>query len=164
VSFWPALTLQHTFTHLDVVPVARRLAFICRDQCAELNQTDQRDFLGCGTSIESLPMSALGQKRTLRRIKPMSALLPKADIEGYSPNVRFVPIGDVVIPSRGEYSATMRRRRHTNNWREAACVDRPERLDWFREQRDPRTLRSAAPLRLPMHLSRSVRPTIVCSQ
>ena len=74
---------------------------------------------------------------------------PKADMA-----VRFVPIGDVVIPSRGEYSATMRRRRHTNNWPEAACVDRPERLDWFREQRDPRTLRSAAPLRLPKHLSR----------
>jgi hypothetical protein len=44
-----------------MMPVVRRLAFICRDQHAELNQTDQRDFLRCRTSIESLPMSALGQ-------------------------------------------------------------------------------------------------------
>ena len=81
-------------------------------------------------------------------------LPPKADIVERDCDVRFVRIGDVVIPSRGEYSATMRRRRHTNNWPEAASVDRPERLDWFREQRDPRTLRSAAPLRLPKHLIR----------
>jgi hypothetical protein len=49
-----------------MMPVAHRLAFICRDQRAELNQTDQRDFLRCGTSIESLPMSALGQKQAPR--------------------------------------------------------------------------------------------------
>ena len=100
-------------------------------------------------------MSALGQKQTWRFEVVMSALPPKADIRRHECDVRCVPIGEVVIPSRGEHSATMRRRRHTNNWPEAACVDRPERLDWFREQRDPRTLRSAAPLRLPKHLSRA---------
>jgi hypothetical protein len=37
-------------------------------------------------------MSALGQKRTLMRLLPMSALPPKADIAGRRLNVRFVPI------------------------------------------------------------------------
>jgi hypothetical protein len=36
-------------------------------------------------------MSALGQKQTLKHVRPMSALHPKADMDGYSPNVRFVP-------------------------------------------------------------------------
>ena len=99
-------------------------------------------------------LPALGQKQTSDCRLLMSALPPKADIHCGSRNVCFVPIGDVVIPSRGEYSATMRRRRYTNNWPEAACVDRPERLDWFPEQRDPRTPRFVAPLRPPKHLSR----------
>jgi hypothetical protein len=41
-----------------------------------------------------LPMSVLGQKRTLRGVGPMSALPPKADIGTQSWNVRFVPKAD----------------------------------------------------------------------
>jgi hypothetical protein len=37
-------------------------------------------------------MFALGQKRTLKRACPMSALPPKADIAGRQLDVRFVPI------------------------------------------------------------------------
>jgi hypothetical protein len=40
-------------------------------------------------------MSALGQKRTLEQVKAMSALLPKADIETQSRDVRFVPKADI---------------------------------------------------------------------
>jgi hypothetical protein len=36
-------------------------------------------------------MSAMGQKRTLTRAQPMSALPPKADIRRHELNVRFVP-------------------------------------------------------------------------
>ena len=39
-------------------------------------------------------MSALGQKRTLKRPHPMSALLPKADIVQYGGNVRFAKSGN----------------------------------------------------------------------
>jgi hypothetical protein len=41
-------------------------------------------------------MSALGQKRTLRRLKPMSALPPKADMDQHGCDVRFVPIADMM--------------------------------------------------------------------
>jgi hypothetical protein len=44
-------------------------------------------------------MSALGQKQTLMRVQPMSALPPKADIAAPDPNVRFVPKADIP-PSR----------------------------------------------------------------
>jgi hypothetical protein len=40
-------------------------------------------------------MSALGQKQTLERLHPMSALPPKADIGTQWWNVRFVPITDI---------------------------------------------------------------------
>ena len=40
------------------------------------------------------PMSALGQKQTSDRRLLMSAIPPKADIDGCSPNVRFVPKAD----------------------------------------------------------------------
>jgi hypothetical protein len=40
-------------------------------------------------------MSALGQKRTLRCLQPMSALPPKADIAGRRLDVRFVPKAEV---------------------------------------------------------------------
>ena len=40
------------------------------------------------------PMSALGQKRTLRGVRPMSALPPKADIGTHSRDVCFVPEAD----------------------------------------------------------------------
>jgi hypothetical protein len=41
------------------------------------------------------PMSALGQKQTLRCVDPMSALPPKADIADRVRNVRFVPKADI---------------------------------------------------------------------
>jgi hypothetical protein len=40
-------------------------------------------------------MSALGQKRTLKRLHPMSALPPKADILECDRHVRFVPKADI---------------------------------------------------------------------
>jgi hypothetical protein len=40
-------------------------------------------------------MSALGQKQTLRNVRLMSALPPKADIETRSQNVRYVPKADI---------------------------------------------------------------------
>jgi hypothetical protein len=40
-------------------------------------------------------MSALGQKQTFKRLQPMSALLPKADITAAQTNVRFVPKADI---------------------------------------------------------------------
>jgi hypothetical protein len=40
-------------------------------------------------------MSALGQKQTLGRRPLMSAIHPKADVDEYSPNVRFVPKADI---------------------------------------------------------------------
>jgi hypothetical protein len=39
-------------------------------------------------------MSALGQKRTSELVQSMSAITPKADIEGVLTNVRFVPKAD----------------------------------------------------------------------
>src|ERR1700758_811887 len=42
-------------------------------------------------------MSALGQKRTLRCVEPMSALPPKADIAERNWDVRFVPKADSSI-------------------------------------------------------------------
>ena len=43
------------------------------------------------------PMSALGQKQTLDCRPLMSAIHPKADMDGYSPNVRFVPKADIAV-------------------------------------------------------------------
>ena len=40
-------------------------------------------------------MFALGQKRTLKRLQPMSALPPKADRAEHDWDVRFVPITDI---------------------------------------------------------------------
>ena len=40
-------------------------------------------------------MSALGQKRTFKRLHPMSALPPKADIGTQPRDVRFVPTADI---------------------------------------------------------------------
>ena len=53
----------------------------------------QKPNLHC-TNPEPL-MSALGQKRTLMHLDPMSALPPKADIAQVEENVRFVPIADL---------------------------------------------------------------------
>jgi hypothetical protein len=40
-------------------------------------------------------MCAKGQKQTLKRLHPMSALPPKADIVRHGGNVRFVPKADI---------------------------------------------------------------------
>ena len=40
-------------------------------------------------------MSALGQKRTSDCGPLMSAIHPTADMDGYSPNIRFVPKADI---------------------------------------------------------------------
>jgi hypothetical protein len=45
-------------------------------------------------------MSVLGQKRTLRLVRLMSALPPKADIDEHDCHVRFVPKADI------EYTVT----------------------------------------------------------
>ena len=45
-------------------------------------------------------MSALGQKQTSRRVLPMSALPPKADIADRQLNVRFVPLADIAATLR----------------------------------------------------------------
>jgi hypothetical protein len=42
-------------------------------------------------------MSALGQERTFRNVRRMSALPPKADIDGAHGNVCFVPKPDIGI-------------------------------------------------------------------
>jgi hypothetical protein len=41
-------------------------------------------------------MSAMGHKRTLTRVRIMSALPPKADSRSQSQNVRFGPIRDIL--------------------------------------------------------------------
>ena len=50
-------------------------------------------------------MSALGQKQTLKRLHPMSALPPKADIAGGQLNVRFVPKGDIRVVALSFFGA-----------------------------------------------------------
>jgi hypothetical protein len=42
------------------------------------------------------PMSAMGQKRILRPVEPMSALPPKAGIRTDEIDVRFVPLASKV--------------------------------------------------------------------
>jgi hypothetical protein len=42
-------------------------------------------------------MSALGQKQTSAHVRVMSALPPKADIEKFPWNVRFVPKADIAV-------------------------------------------------------------------
>jgi hypothetical protein len=45
--------------------------------------------------IQPSPMSALGQKRTLTHLRPMSALPPKADMDQHGRDVCFVPKADI---------------------------------------------------------------------
>jgi hypothetical protein len=57
-------------------------------------------------------MSALGQKQTFPRVRPMSALHPKADIDRRDDDVRFVPKSDISLvairsPRRPERAETM---------------------------------------------------------
>jgi hypothetical protein len=62
-------------------------------------------------------MSALGQKRTLRRIRPMSALHPKADIADVEEHVRFVPIPDIIALLDQRERAAMEARLDRVLWR-----------------------------------------------
>jgi hypothetical protein len=74
--------------------------------------------MGLGVSLHGSnsepPMSALGQKQTLGKVRLMSALPPKVDIGTQSWNVRFVPIADIASlfdkvfePVRGERKLTL---------------------------------------------------------
>jgi hypothetical protein len=47
-------------------------------------------------------MSALCRKRTLRHIRPMSALPPKADMVRHDRDVRYVPKAEVVALLDGQ--------------------------------------------------------------
>ena len=52
-------------------------------------------------------MSALGQKQTSEKVRPMSALPPKADIGTQPRDVRYVPKADIMRCSRNcRYSIT----------------------------------------------------------
>ena len=55
----------------------------------------QQEFRLRSSNPEPL-MSALGQKQTLRRIRAMSALPPKADMVQHGSDVRFVPKDGVI--------------------------------------------------------------------
>ena len=58
-------------------------------------------------STREARMSALAQKRTLRGVRPMSALPPKADMDQSSRDVRFVPKADILRCSKERrYSMT----------------------------------------------------------
>ena len=58
-------------------------------------------------------MSALGQKQTLRRVRVMSALPPKADISADDQDVCFVPKADITSGLIDYFiGAAEQRRRH----------------------------------------------------
>jgi hypothetical protein len=56
-------------------------------------------------------MSGMGRKRTLKYVRPMSALPPKADIQCDTRNIRFVPQADI----RQIYSITSSARRRNDS-------------------------------------------------
>jgi hypothetical protein len=57
--------------------------------------------------IRQSPMSHMGQKQTLKRLRPTSALPPKADIVQPDANVRFVPKADILrYGKKRRYSIT----------------------------------------------------------
>src|SRR5262249_58199147 len=49
-------------------------------------------------------MSALGQKQTLGKVRPISALPPKADIDRACRDVRFVPKADICTAANSRQS------------------------------------------------------------
>src|SRR5215469_6960388 len=80
----------------------RRIAFprlglrrIGRDYSRDLRSTKWGSGIKLHSSNSEPPMSALGQKRTLKGIHPMSALPPKVDIAQHRRHVRFVPKADI---------------------------------------------------------------------
>jgi hypothetical protein len=64
------------------------------DYSRDLRLTKWGSEVSVHGSNPQLRMSALGQKRTLKRLHPMSALPPKADINERYCHVRFVPKAD----------------------------------------------------------------------
>src|SRR5215471_1370262 len=62
-------------------------------------------LLELGEMFQMRSLSALGQKRTSKHVRVMSALPPKADIGTQSRNVRFVPDADYQrsISPKGEF-------------------------------------------------------------
>jgi hypothetical protein len=74
---------------------------------AALFQTDHYQILLLRLALSLGRMSALGQKQTLDWRPLMSAIPPKADIDGRSPDVRFVPEADILhCGKRRRYSIT----------------------------------------------------------
>jgi hypothetical protein len=69
-----------------------------------------------GSNTESL-MSALGQKRTLKRRLLMSALPPKADIRWRYSDVRFVPGADSCTAAKSATEAEASRWIKNMTWR-----------------------------------------------
>jgi hypothetical protein len=81
---------------------------------AQLQQgiaTDEMGFKGpLQSSNPELRMSAVGQKRTLRHMEPMSAIPPKADIGTQPWNVRLVPEADILRCGKNAVIRSPRRR------------------------------------------------------
>src|SRR6516164_11270905 len=105
--------------------LARKFGPTCRDWTApRLTPSTRGEPLGlrvsrCKWLREEISihgsMSALGQKRTLRLLSPMSALPPKADIGTHSRDVRFVPGADILRCGRDRpYSSTSSARARTD--------------------------------------------------
>jgi hypothetical protein len=69
-------------------------------------------------------MSALGQKRTFPRVRPMSALPPKADIEGRQFDVRFVPKADI-DPNQSPCASRRDTRPSVQRWRDGFELAEP---------------------------------------
>jgi hypothetical protein len=79
--------------------VSRSTPWWCRRSGLYLHNTDKDEMGFNGDLVQQhsgKPMSALGQKRTLRRVCVMSALPPKADMDQHGSDVRFVPKADIV--------------------------------------------------------------------
>jgi hypothetical protein len=79
------------------------------DYIRDLRQAEWGSAVTLHGSNPELLMSALGQKQTLKRLHPMSALPPKADIADAMRNVRFVPKGDNVQRSKNSFVRSPRR-------------------------------------------------------
>src|SRR5262249_22026173 len=67
----------------------------CIDYSRDLRLTKWGSGVSLHSNNPNPPMSALGQKQTLRYVRRMSALPPKADIGTQPRNVRFVPKADI---------------------------------------------------------------------
>src|SRR5215471_19990888 len=66
--------------------------FWCRNYSRDLRLAKWGSGVSLHGSNPERLMSAMGQKRTLRGVRPMSAIPPKADIAESDWHVRFVPI------------------------------------------------------------------------